>query len=143
MCFNIDMHRLLQPHFPALNRARKLAASSARLNSREFVEQALSGVTVSDALVTSWRHFLSLRPDAQEKIINMKPTIDLDRFDPQARRSARTGRKSAPDLRRMTPEILANEARRFADRHNKMAVMIDTRGSREDFLKERSDLRRR
>lgn len=142
MTFNLDMHRLLQPHLDALMAARGQARDCERLDTRQFVEQALAGMAISDALVISWQRFLSLRPEAQAKLAKVAAAGSLNRFDPYLHQPCKTGKRRAPDLGRLTPEMLANEALRFSAKNAKKAMLVDLRGSREDFLKERADLRR-
>lgn len=144
MRFNIDMHRLLQPHLPALDRARARAPHPGALYSRAFVEQALSGTPVCEALLKSWCHFLTLRADIQALFIRKAPDWDLDRFDPEAIRAAEAFRKKQrlPDPDRLTPENLRNEARRHAEGRDLKACLIEPLGTRADFLRDRPDLRR-
>lgn len=147
MRFNIDMHRLLQPHLPALDRALTRAPHQSALSSRAFVEQALPGITVTEALLKSWCHFLTLRADIQTQFIRKAPDWDLDRFDPEAIRAAdalrkKQRRKRLPDPDRLTPENLRNEARYHAEARDLKASLIEPLGTRADFLRDRPDLRR-
>lgn len=147
MRFNLDMHRLLQPHLPALDRARSRAPHHSALYDRAFVEQALPGIPVRESLLKSWRHFLTLRADIQALFIRKAPDWDLDRFDPEAIRAAeafrkKQRRKRLPDPERLTPENLRNEAQRHAEGRDLKASLIEPLGTRTDFLRDRPDLRR-